>query len=70
MLPDLIGDTGVVAALEPESLAAAWLQLIQNPQKREALGNAARSRAIEHFNPQKSAAAVEAFYLKLLSQRR
>lgn len=44
------GVTGVLVPLEPARIAAAVLDLLQDPQRRRALGNAARARAEALFS--------------------
>jgi glycosyltransferase involved in cell wall biosynthesis len=48
----LVGDTGlVVPPKNPEALAAAWQTIVElTPTQRQALGDAARQRVIEHFS--------------------
>lgn len=71
MLPDLVshGKAGMVCQLEPRALASAWLELIGNPQRRAALGRAAREKAISAFQPVRAAELTEAFYERLLTLR-
>ena len=64
MLPDIIrdGETGRVTPLEAEPLAAAWLELIRNPERRREMGAAARADAVERFDFAKIAESLEQSY--------
>ena len=64
MLPDIIrdGETGRVVPLEAEPLAAAWLELIRNPERRREMGAAARADAVERFDFAKMAESLEQSY--------
>jgi glycosyltransferase involved in cell wall biosynthesis len=48
----LVGDTGlVVPPKDPAALAAAWQTIVElTPTQRQAMGDAARQRVIEHFS--------------------
>ncbi len=50
-LPEVLGDTGVLTpADDPEAFAAALAQLVADPDRRQALGIAARQRAVRLFS--------------------
>jgi len=51
MLPEIVMDgvTGRVVPARPDALAAAWLELIHNPDRRAEMGRAARRYAEKHF---------------------
>jgi glycosyltransferase involved in cell wall biosynthesis len=63
-LPELVagGETGILVEETPESLAAAWQELLENPQRRAAMGRAARARAEREWSPERLAARVDALY--------
>ena len=66
-LPDIVDDcvTGALAEpFEPESLAAAIRWVLEDPQRRQHLGAAARSRAERLWNP----ARVAGLYAEVYSQ--
>ena len=61
------GVTGVlVPPGRPDALAAALDALLRDPQRRAALGAAARARAVASFSAQAMAAATSAVYEELL----
>lgn len=70
MLPELApeGKAGRVVPMEPEALAAAWLKLIRDPQRRRELGASARQYAQDHFNREASMDRLEAFYERVLGK--
>lgn len=60
-VPELLGhgSAGVlVAPRAPRALAAALTGLIDDPQRRAALGAAARARALEHYDARRQAARL------------
>ncbi len=60
------GETGwLVPPEKPELLAAALVELLANPEKRQALGAAARARAQHRYRLGDMVAKVEALYLSL-----
>ncbi|MFQ5520913.1 MAG: glycosyltransferase family 4 protein [Candidatus Methylomirabilia bacterium] len=52
----------------PESIAAALLALVENPERAQRMGGAGRRRAETEFNPERTAETVEAAY-RLLRDR-
>ena len=56
------GETGLLADETPESLAAAWEDLLAEPARRAALGAAASLRAQRLFTPENLADAVLRLY--------
>ncbi|OPZ27577.1 MAG: D-inositol 3-phosphate glycosyltransferase [Lentisphaerae bacterium ADurb.BinA184] len=72
MLPEIVPDgvAGLVVPTDPQALAAAWLALIRDPERRRRFGQGARAHACEHFAPHRVAPALEAFYQSLLAERR
>ncbi len=69
-LPEIVldGETGVVAAEEPDALAAAWGRLLADPALRGRLGAAARRRAQSAFSRERLADAVDALYRAALDR--
>jgi glycosyltransferase involved in cell wall biosynthesis len=61
------GETGLIAPdRTAEAIAEALRELLSDPQRREALGRAARTHAEERFDPARAARAVEAVYMGLM----
>jgi glycosyltransferase involved in cell wall biosynthesis len=69
-LPEIVGDTGVVVPPgNEEALAAAIVELASDPGRVQALGAAARVRAVAQFSADDAAAGVERVYRDLLQSR-
>jgi glycosyltransferase involved in cell wall biosynthesis len=71
-LPEIVahGETGlVVPAGDPDALAAAIVDLLQDPAAVRAFGAAARDRAIGHFSSAAAVDGVERLYREELSRR-
>jgi glycosyltransferase involved in cell wall biosynthesis len=68
MLPELVDHevSGLVVDDTPELLAGATLQLLRNPQKREAMGKAAWEKAHREFRLDRQVEAVEKFYQEMI----
>ncbi|WP_308283791.1 DUF3492 domain-containing protein [Streptomyces buecherae] len=65
---EVVGDTGLlVPPRNPRALAAACLTLLRDGVRRERLGAAARSRALELFDAEHNAAVFRGLYLELMS---
>lgn len=65
-LPEVLGDTGVLVDMgDVSGFQQAALDLIQNPSKRLALGQAARERALTHFSLETVVTRYEALYQEL-----
>ncbi|WP_232544277.1 DUF3492 domain-containing protein [Streptomyces buecherae] len=65
---EVVGDAGLlVPPRNPRALAAACLTLLRDGVRRERLGAAARSRALELFDVEHNAAAFRGIYLELMS---
>jgi glycosyltransferase involved in cell wall biosynthesis len=64
MLPELVEDgvSGLVVKDTPEALADAVLQLLRDPERRKAMGEASRERAHREFRMDRQAEEVEKFY--------
>ncbi len=56
------GRTGLVVDEHPGALLSAWCELLGEPERRHALGRAARERALRDFRPERVAEGIEAFY--------
>ena len=68
-VPDLVEDgvTGcLVAPGDPEALAAALTALLQHPERRQALGRAARARVLPAFAASRLISDIDALYGDLL----
>ncbi len=67
-LPEIVDDgrTGLVVSEDPEALAAAWQSLLENPSRTRTLGDAARERARQCFDPATQAEALADFYRRLV----
>jgi glycosyltransferase involved in cell wall biosynthesis len=64
------GQTGLlVPPRQPDALAEAIEQLLMNPERRRALGDAACRRARAHFHADRVLASLESLYERLLSSR-
>lgn len=72
-LPETVvdGETGrLVAPGDPEALAEALREIITDPARARAMGNAGRRRAVELFNPVQRVEETEACYSVLLERWR
>ena len=50
-LPEVVGDAGILVPVrDPDAIAAAITDLLNNDQKRQTLGEAGRARILEHFS--------------------
>jgi glycosyltransferase involved in cell wall biosynthesis len=69
-LPEIVRDgvTGLVVEETPEALADAWSALVAEPERRRALGAAARKRAEAEFTPARLASVAEALYREALER--
>jgi glycosyltransferase involved in cell wall biosynthesis len=67
-VPDIVsnGQTGILIEEDREALVAAWRELIDDPVRRKAMGEAARKGARERFCPDRHAAWMERFYEEAL----
>ncbi|MEU0171382.1 GT4 family glycosyltransferase PelF [Streptomyces iakyrus] len=63
---EAVGDTGlVVPPRDPEAMAAAALELLGDPGRRRAMGEAARLRVIEQFTLRQTIDTFRSVYLEL-----
>ena len=71
MLPEIVDHekTGLVTPLHAAGLRDAWLRLIDHPEERRALGEAALAHARKHFPFTRVGKEVDAFYRRLLAAR-
>lgn len=69
LLPELVrdGETGLIVDDTPENLAAAMVRLATDPDLRARLGRAAREDALRRFSPATQAAAIDAFYTRVVA---
>lgn len=67
-IPEIIADgrTGLVVDETPAALAAAWADLVCDPARRRAMGDAAQRDAQVRFTPARLAESIEAFYAAVL----
>jgi glycosyltransferase involved in cell wall biosynthesis len=67
-LPEIVDDgrTGLVVSEDPEALATAWQSLLEDESRTRELGDAARARALECFDPATQAEALSDFYQRLV----
>jgi glycosyltransferase involved in cell wall biosynthesis len=65
----VLGDTGLVVETgDLDGLTAAVERLVVDAELRQSLGQAARQRVSEHFNPRKSFEQLVAIYQSLLGK--
>ncbi|WP_448318360.1 DUF3492 domain-containing protein [Streptomyces sp. CO7] len=63
---EVVGGTGlVVPPRDPQALAEACAALLNDPERRERLGEAARARAMELFTVEQNVAAFHRIYLEV-----
>jgi glycosyltransferase involved in cell wall biosynthesis len=65
-LPEIVGDAGIVAHSE-EELLVALQELVVTPERRIALGQAARRRVLDRFVDAAVARGLDAFWRTALS---
>lgn len=66
-LPEIVadGETGLLVDETPQALAGAWQQLLEDRERRLAMGRAARIRAEREFGPRRLVERVDALYAEL-----
>jgi glycosyltransferase involved in cell wall biosynthesis len=71
-IPEVVGDDGACATLvtpgDVGELEAAIAELLDHPQRREAMGRAARERALETFSWRAVAKATAAAYEEVINR--
>lgn len=68
---EALADTGVLATpRQPAEIADAIVSLLNHPERRRALGDAARARALQHFSEQTFAVGYRQAYQDLVESRR
>ncbi len=70
-VPEIVqeGQTGLLVPMnDAQSMAAAIIWLIENPEIGRQMGQAGRARALEHFSIQKTAGKIEGIYSQLLQR--
>jgi glycosyltransferase involved in cell wall biosynthesis len=70
-LPEIVvdGETGLLVDEQPDALATAWRELLEDPERRARMGSAARRRAERHLHPARLAEEVDALYRAALECR-
>lgn len=67
-LPELVGDAGIIAA-DPEALGLGLQTLLAEPERRRALGQAARQRVLSHLSDAAIAERTLGFWQEVLQRR-
>ena len=63
--------TGILAnSAEPETFAAALIELLENPELAYRMGEAGRRRCLEEFSEEKMMSSTESLYLRLAGRLR
>jgi glycosyltransferase involved in cell wall biosynthesis len=72
-LPEVVGSDGVCGTLVPPkdagALASAIDQLLDQPERRRAMGRAGRERVLEHFTWRRAAERTVDVYREVISER-
>jgi glycosyltransferase involved in cell wall biosynthesis len=69
-VPELVGDTGLLADVDDApALAAAVQHLLSDPAFAAALGRRARCRVVPTFSHQRLVGDIDALYQRLLTPR-
>ena len=73
-LPEVVGDDGTCGALVPTAdapaLARAIAELLDQPERRSAMGAAGRLRVLEHFTWRRAAERTVEVYREAIAERR
>lgn len=68
-LPEVVGDAGVLVPVEDaDAIAAAVKDLLDNPEKREALGKAGRERILQTFCWHVAARTLTQYYQQVIAK--
>ena len=70
-IPDVVddGETGLlVQPRNPDALAAALLELIQSPERRQLMGATARAKIVPHYSLESMVQRIESIYEELLNE--
>lgn len=68
-LPEIVGDAGlIVPAGNANALTEAISDLLQNPEKRDRLGEAGRKRILESFSWEVTAREMTRYYMEVLEK--
>lgn len=68
-LPEIVGDAGIIVpAADSDALKTAIRDLLENPEKREELGKAARQRILKEFSWDVAARQMTKYYMEVLEQ--
>jgi glycosyltransferase involved in cell wall biosynthesis len=72
-LPEVVGEDGRCGMLVPpensEAMASAIDQLLDQPERRAAMGKAGRARVLEHFTWRRAAERTVDVYREVIEQR-
>jgi glycosyltransferase involved in cell wall biosynthesis len=72
-LPEVVGEDGSCGILVPpkdaEALAAAIDQLLDQPERRDAMGRAGRERVLQHFTWRRAAERTVEVYHEVINER-
>jgi glycosyltransferase involved in cell wall biosynthesis len=72
-LPEVVGDDGTCGSLVPPkdsaALAHAIDQLLDQPERRAAMGRAGRARVLQHFTWQRAAERTVDVYREVIEER-
>ena len=69
-LPEVVGDCGIIVPVrDPEAIAQAIKELINNPDKRSALSKRGRKRILEHFSWRVAAQEMADLYYEVLEKK-
>ena len=67
-LPEVVGDAAVVVPVKnPEALANAMANLLENQHAREQLGRLGRERILKHFSWERAAREMAELYREVLA---
>ena len=68
-LPEVVGDAGILVPVrDPAAIAEAIIDLLNDDQKREALGEAGRARILKHFSWKVAAEQLVQHYQAIMTE--